>query len=133
VAQKKAAAKRTTKASTTKSDDTKVTRITATETKKDKKPAAAPAKTAKKESVKTESKKTDKKVATTKEKTGKNPVKATGGYFKGAWNELREVRWPTRRTTWGLTLAVLIFSAFFVALIVLLDLGFQWVFEQILG
>jgi preprotein translocase SecE subunit len=55
-----------------------------------------------------------------------------GGYFKGAWLELRQVRWPTRKATWGLTLAVLIFSAFFVALILLLDLAFNSLFDLIL-
>jgi preprotein translocase subunit SecE len=55
-----------------------------------------------------------------------------GGYFKGAWSELRQVHWPTRRATWGLTGAVLLFSAFFVVFITLLDAGFKFVFEQIL-
>ena len=56
-----------------------------------------------------------------------------GGYFKGAWFELRQVRWPTRRATWGLTLAVILFSAFFVVLILLLDLLFKYIFELILS
>jgi preprotein translocase subunit SecE len=55
-----------------------------------------------------------------------------GGYFKGAWVELRQVHWPTRSATWGLTGAVLLFSAFFVVFITLLDAGFKYVFEQIL-
>ena len=55
-----------------------------------------------------------------------------GRYFKGAWVELKQVRWPTRKATWGLTIAVLIFSAFFVGLIVLLDLGFNSLFELII-
>jgi len=57
---------------------------------------------------------------------------AIGGYFKGAWEELRMVRWPTRSATWGLTLAVILFSAFFVVIIVLLDLLFKFLFEQII-
>jgi len=55
-----------------------------------------------------------------------------GGYFKGAWFELRQVRWPTRRATWELTLAVILFSAFFVGVIVLLDLLFKSLFELII-
>lgn len=55
-----------------------------------------------------------------------------GGYFKGAWVELRQVHWPTRQATWGLTGAVLLFSAFFVVFITLLDAGFKYVFELIL-
>lgn len=56
-----------------------------------------------------------------------------GGYFKGAWVELRQVRWPTRRATWGLTGAVLLYSAFFVVIVLLLDAGFKYLFELILG
>lgn len=58
---------------------------------------------------------------------------AIGGYFKGAWFELRQVRWPTRRATWGLTLAVILFSAFFVVIILLLDLLFKYLFELIIS
>lgn len=53
-------------------------------------------------------------------------------YFKGAWAELRQVRWPNRRATWGLTLAVIAFSAFFLLLIVLLDTAFKLLFEFII-
>ena len=59
-------------------------------------------------------------------------LSAIGGYFKGAWTELRAVRWPTRRATWGLTLAVILFSAFFAVIILLLDIVFKYLFEIIL-
>ena len=52
-----------------------------------------------------------------------------GRYFKGAWVELKQVRWPTRKATWGLTIAVILFSAFFIVLILLLDALFKFVFE----
>ena len=55
-----------------------------------------------------------------------------GAYFKGAWVELRLVRWPTRKATWGLTVAVILFSAFFVVMILLLDALFKYVFELII-
>ena len=55
------------------------------------------------------------------------------GYFTGAWFELRQVRWPNRRATWALTLAVILFSIFFVVLIVLLDTFFKWIFEIIIA
>ncbi len=61
------------------------------------------------------------------------PFVALGGYFKGAWFELRQVRWPNRRATWSLTGAVLLFTAFFVVLILLLDVLFKYLFEIILG
>ena len=60
------------------------------------------------------------------------PFRAIGSYFKGAWVELRLVRWPTRRATWGMTGAVLAYSAFFVVLVLLLDAGFKYLFELIL-
>ncbi len=60
------------------------------------------------------------------------PFVAMGTYFKGAWYELRQVRWPNRKQTWGLTAAVMIFSAFFIVLIVLLDALFKYLFEIIL-
>ena len=70
--------------------------------------------------------------------SGKKPrmpkfLAAFGGYFKGAWHELRQVRWPTRGATWSLTGAVLIYTAFFVILILLLDAAFKYLFEIILG
>jgi len=55
------------------------------------------------------------------------------GYFKGAWQELRLVRWPNRRATWGLTLAVIVFSLFFVLIILLLDALFKYLFELIIA
>lgn len=61
------------------------------------------------------------------------PFVAAGRYFKGAWVELRQVRWPTRGATWSLTGAVLLFTGFFVVLVLLLDAGFKYLFEQILG
>ncbi len=60
------------------------------------------------------------------------PFVALGRYFKGAWQELRQVRWPTRRATWALTLAVILFTVFFVIIIVALDSAFQELFKRIL-
>ncbi len=60
------------------------------------------------------------------------PFFAMGGYFKGSWVELRQVHWPNRRATWSLTGAVLVFTAFFVIFILLLDALFKYIFELIL-
>ncbi len=54
-------------------------------------------------------------------------------YFKGAWYELRQVRWPNRRATWGMTAALLGFTAFFVVFILLIDALFQYLFKLLLG
>lgn len=113
--------KKTTAKSSTKSEDSNVIRISASE-----KPAKKPAKSAAvtKKSVKT--------TVPREQKSGRrNPVSALLEYFKGAWTELRLVRWPTRKATWGLTLAVLLFSAFFVVFILLVDTGFKFLFDTI--
>lgn len=60
------------------------------------------------------------------------PFRALGGYFVGAWQELKQVRWPNRSATWSLTLAVILFSAFFAAIILGLDSAFSYLFKEIL-
>lgn len=109
-----------------KNETSSVTRVRASSSKSTKKTSKT---TVTKTSKQTEAtKKSDKKV------TGIfAPFVAIGQYFKGSWVELRQVRWPTRRATWSLTGAVLLFTAFFVALILLLDAGFKYLFELILG
>lgn len=60
------------------------------------------------------------------------PVTGPAGYFKGSWQELRQVRWPSRKSTWGLTLAVILFTLFFVLVILVLDAAFQFLFKEVL-
>lgn len=60
------------------------------------------------------------------------PFRGIGRYFAGAWRELRQVRWPNRKATWGLTGAVIAFSLFFAAIILGLDFVFQYLFKEIL-
>ncbi len=60
------------------------------------------------------------------------PFRAVGGYFKGAWVELRQVRWPDRKASWSLTLAVILFSLFFALVIVGLDSAFSYLFKEVL-
>ena len=76
--------------------------------------------------------KTTKKPAVKKATKRRNPLRALGDYFKGAWYELKQVRWPTRSATWSMTAAVLLFTLILAVLILLLDIGFNWLFEQIL-
>lgn len=105
--------------------DAKITRIKATDSTPKAKKADKPTKTVKA---------TESKTATAEPVEAKrNVFVRIGGYFKGAWLELKQVRWPSRKATWGLTLAVLIFSAFFVAFILLLDGLFQYVFQLIIA
>lgn len=99
----------------TSGSKTTVRRITATDD--------APKKPAAKAAAKTE---------TVRKQKAKSSEEKQIGYFRGAWHELKQVRWPTRSATWSLTAAVLIFTAIFVVLILLLDGGFNWIFNQIL-
>ena len=54
-------------------------------------------------------------------------------YIRDSWRELRQVRWPNRKATWKMVLAVIIYTALFVAVISLLDVFFSWLFKLILG
>lgn len=109
------------KKSATKTATTKVTRIKASDT--------VPKKETPSETPAIETKRTE-------EKGMRNPLaplKAIGRYFAGAWYELKQVRWPNRRATWGMTGAMLGFTAFFIVVILLLDALFKYLFDLILG
>jgi len=60
------------------------------------------------------------------------PVFAIGRYFRDSWHELRQVRWTNRRATWALTLAVILFSAFFAIFVLLFDNIFQWLVKEVI-
>ncbi len=55
-----------------------------------------------------------------------------GGYFVGSWQELKQVRWPSRKATWSLTLAVIAFSAFWALVILGLDLVSENLMERLI-
>lgn len=61
------------------------------------------------------------------------PFVAFGRYIRDSWRELRQVRWPNRKTTWKMVLAVLVYTAIFMVLIMLLDTFFTWLSGAILG
>ena len=63
----------------------------------------------------------------------KNPLAPLLRYLKGSWYELRQVRWPDRRATWGMTGALIVFTLFFVLVILLLDAGFNYLLKLIMG
>lgn len=111
-----------------KKSEKSVTRIKASDEQSStttKKPAS------KKSSAKSVS--TPKPIAGAKKKRNlPKPLARIVGYFVGAWAELRQVHWPTRKATWGLTGAVLAFTAFFVVFILILDYAFNYLFEIIL-
>lgn len=130
-----------------KKSDSNVTRISASDSGKSAKATkAAPAKTTKKSQTSKTLKSTKPRGATAKAikearetklpkpvRTVLRPFASLGAYFKGAWYELNQVRWPTRRATLSLTVAVLIFTGFFVLFIGILDAAFKYIFEQLLA
>ena len=61
------------------------------------------------------------------------PFVALWRYLRDSWKELRQVRWPNRKATWKMVLAVIVYTALFVVIISLLDLFFTWLFNLILG
>lgn len=58
------------------------------------------------------------------------PFIAIKEYLVGSWRELRLVRWPNRKQTWAMTLAVILFSLGLGLLIFLLDALFTLVFKK---
>ncbi|MBQ3473836.1 preprotein translocase subunit SecE [Candidatus Saccharibacteria bacterium] len=54
-------------------------------------------------------------------------------YIRDSWRELRQVRWPNRKATWKMVLAVIVYTILFVVIISLLDIFFSWLFNLILG
>ena len=127
----------------------KITRIKASDTSKKEEKSDEPTITRKKvvvkdkksEKVKREkAKAAEKQITTTKtDKSEKKPFILIRPfvylwrYLRDSWMELRQVRWPTRKYTWKMVLAVIIYSALFMVIISLLDLFFSWLFGLILG
>lgn len=116
---------------------TKVTRITASgdNAKSTPEVTATTKVTAIDTAPKKVSKKADKVEKTAKVKktsTRRTPWRATGEYFAGAWYELRQVRWPNRKSTWKMTGALLLFTGFFIVVVLLLDTAFQSLFNVLL-
>lgn len=60
------------------------------------------------------------------------PFIAFGHYLRNSWRELRQVRWPNRKVTWKMVLAVFVYTALFVSFLVVVDLLFDWIFNLIL-
>lgn len=53
-------------------------------------------------------------------------------YFRGAWEELRQVQWIGRRETAKLTMAVFVFAIFFGVLVTALDYGLDKIFKALI-
>ncbi len=57
------------------------------------------------------------------------PFVALGRYLRDSWREIRQVRWPNRKATWKMTLAVLVYCAIFMVFLLLLDALFTFIFD----
>ncbi len=57
------------------------------------------------------------------------PFVAFGRYLRDSWREIRQVRWPNRKATWKMTLAVLVYVALFMVFLTLLDVFFTFIFD----
>lgn len=111
------------KATATSKTKTKVTRIKAQADAKPAKPTAA------------------KPAAKTKIKPVKShrpapkllrPLAKLGNYFKQSFLELRQVKWPTRKETWSMTLAVIAYAVILTTAVLILDNFFKWGFKLII-
>ena len=103
-----------------------VTRIKATDSAPAKVPEKAPEKSKKPEKTKPKKEKTKKPFILFR------PFVAFGRYLRDSWRELRQVRWPNRKVTWKMVLAVFVYTAIFIVFLVALDLLFDWLFNLIL-
>jgi preprotein translocase SecE subunit len=53
-------------------------------------------------------------------------------FFRESYQELRQVQWPGRKETISLSLAVFMFAIFFSAIVAVVDLGLDKIFEQLI-
>ena len=125
----------------------KITRIKASDSSSKKEEKSEPTITRKKVVVKDKKsektkrdsiKKAEKQIGKSKSTEKKpfilfRPFVALFKYLRNSWMELRQVRWPNRKATWKMVLAVLVYCLIFVVIISLLDLFFGWLFKLILG
>lgn len=130
-----------------------VTRIKAKDDSTSKKSAKKPAKNEVEEAEVIERKvrvkaknSSNKKVSKTEQKAARKAAKAEKiadrkkakaakepGYFRGAFQELRQVRWPDRKSTWKMVLSVVVYVVIIAVFIMLLDALFTFLFNQLLG
>lgn len=116
------------------SDDADITRKVTVKAKKseNKKVRAQEAAEAKKAA------KAEKKAAKKAAREGKKvfflfrPFVALGRYIRDSFRELRQVRWPDRKSTWKMTFSVIVYVILIAAFIMLLDAFFNFAFNQLL-
>ena len=60
------------------------------------------------------------------------PFVAIGRYIRDSFREVRQVRWPDRKSTWKMTLSVIIYVVLIAVAIMLLDAFFTFLFNKLL-
>lgn len=120
---------------------TKITRIKASDdgpkTRKDEEPeqitrkVSVKAKNSESKKSKTESKAKAKELKKAEKAADKKEKKV--GYFRGAFQEIRQVRWPSRKQTWKMTLSVIVYVVIIAIFIMLLDALLQFIFNRMMG
>lgn len=113
------------------------TKISAKGTKANKATKAAKTAKATKTSAKAAAKSSAKSVENNTKSAKKpfiliRPFVYFGRYVRDSWREIRQVRWPSRKATWKLFLAILVYTLIFVAVIMLLDALFTWLFNTVI-
>lgn len=61
------------------------------------------------------------------------PFVALGRYMHDSWIELRQVRWPSRKATWKMFFAILVYVGILMAFVMGLDALFTWLFNFVIG
>ena len=65
-------------------------------------------------------------------KPTKNPLVRFARYVKGAFRELRQVIWPSRKETWSMTLAIILYATLISIIALAFDNLFNWLFKLII-
>ena len=118
-----------------KSDDAEITRKVTIKAKKSENKKARAKENAEAKKVARAEKKAERKAA----KQGKKvfilfrPFVAIGRYIKESFQEVRQVRWPDRKSTWKMTLSVVLYVILVAAIIMLLDAFFTFIFSKLLS
>ena len=61
------------------------------------------------------------------------PFVALGRYIRDSFAEMRQVRWPDRKSTWKMTLSVIFYVILVATFIMLVDALFTFLFNQLLS
>lgn len=67
--------------------------------------------------------------ALSKKRSAKNLWPA---YFRNSWRELKKVTWPSRKESWQLVLAVILFTAIFTLITAIADYGINQLVEEVI-